>query len=409
MKRIPLLLLLLGMIGTASVPGVAMAQRAVVLDFEGAHGDRARNTVVREVARRLPLVRRANVYRTARVRGLEVREAARREGVAVIVRGRVDSGVALTAQHVDGRILAQLRAPLPRTRGQRRRLARKARRLMRRALRGERTNAPSKAGESNTQRGRRGRHARDAAADADQASGTDTAVPPLLDLGVGLGIRSRDADVALADGARRRFRSGMFPEIVGGALLRPFRSSGRLAAGVFAAAHIGYGVGLTTLDEDETVLDTQVLRLRADAGYLLPYDIAEIGISVGIGYDVFSLPEESQLFPSADYAYVRIGLGGRIALAGPLLRLDIDLGARIVLDNGNLTPFFGETSSTYGFDARVGVGGETSFGLTYGVHLGYQRWSMLFTGTPAVPDNAGVEGADSSFLAQATLGFAITE
>jgi hypothetical protein len=391
------------------VPTTTLAQRAVVLDFDGAHASRARDTVVRAIDGRIRLVPRSDVYRTARVAGVEVREAARREGVAILVRGHAGSEVELVAQDVDGQVLARVSGPAPRSRRRAARLAHRARALVSRALRADEP-APRKAGERRERR-RRARDDDGANAETDEsgASTADLPVPPLLDIGVGLGLRSRDADVALASGARRRYRSGMFPEVVGGVLLRPFRSSGRLAAGVFAGAQVGYGVGLTTLDEDESVLDTQVFRVRADVGYLLPYEIAEIGISVGLGYDAFSLPDDSQLFPSANYGYVRIGLGGRIALAGPLLRLDIDAGARVVLDNGPLTPFFGETSSTFGFDLRAGVGGETSFGLTYGVHLGYQRWSMLFTGTPAIPDNAGVEGADSSFLAQATLGFVIAE
>jgi hypothetical protein len=406
-----------------------LAQRAVVLDFDGASADHARDTVVRAVGADLTLVARSDIYRIARVAGVEVREAARREGVAIIIRGHVGATVDLVAQHVDGHVMGQISGPVPHSRTEVRRLARSARTLVANVLGGDGDGNGDGDGEAETprkaatERARSRRPGRERAPNADaegashdsdgsgDGSGAelDPSLPPLVDVGVGLGLRSRDADVALANGARRRFRSGMFPEIVGVALLRPFRASGRLAAGVFAAAHLAYGVGLTTLDENENVLDTQVFRLRADAGYLLPYEIAEIGIVVGLGYDAFSLPEDSQLFPSANYGYTRIGLSGRIALAGSLLRLDIDLGARIVLDAGPLTPFFGQTSSVFGFDVRAGVGGETSFGLSYGIHLGYQRWSMLFTGMSAVADNAGVEGADASFLAHATLGFVVPE
>jgi len=384
--------------------GASAQERAVVLDFEGTGAERARGEVVAALSPHVSLTQRQEIYRRARVENLELREAARRAGVTLIVRGRVTDGVSLVAQRVDGRVLDEQRAPAPRNRRATRELHRKSRVLVRRAVR--QLSAPPP-------RPRATAAPRDTAADDDTVEGAEEGLafglPPIVDMQVGIGVRSRDADVAMASGARRRYRSGLFPQVVGFVETRPFRSSGRWASGLVGRLAGGAGIGLTTLDEDENVLSTTVFEVGIDVGYLIPLDFAEIGLLVGIGIDAFQLPEDSALFPSTDYLGARVALVGRVPLSGRAVMLDLEAAVRFVFDSGALSERFSASSSTLGFDVAGGIRGESEFGMTYGIHIGMRRYGTTFGGVPAIPDEEAWEGVDLSFVAGASLGFRITE
>ncbi|MCS6798296.1 MAG: hypothetical protein NZ898_07175 [Myxococcota bacterium] len=426
---------LLAVVATAvaSIPGRVEAQttrQAVVLDFDGPGGAAARQVVVRAIADRVTLVESDRVEDAARRQRADLTTAAglaavaRRLSLSLFVLGEVSgrgrrARVSIRVLDADGNEVAQRETGAPVGRAGQRRVAAAAVEAIDQALGvlDERARAEREREEQEEQA--RIRHQpegeRDVAFEVDDEEfdedEPDAEVTPLLLGMVGVGGRTRSAVVRARDDAMsgREYQPVTFPELALQVELRPAARSDGVLAGLLVRGGVGFGLGLSTVDDDGDRYDTGWLRASGGLGYLHRLSTVEVGAVVDAGIERFSISPNA-VFPTASYTYVRPALAGALRLLENRLTLTAEIGYRIGMGVGGLVPFFGAAGSAGGFD--VGIDGRYRLGQgpTLGAMLGWRTWSLSFEGDPdAMMEGAlaGGDGSDGGFVFMALGGWAL--
>ncbi len=236
----------------------------------------------------------------------------------------------------------------------------------------------------------------DGESSGDEANAGSSAARPLVRALLGVDGRSRNATFNLQNGLRRTY-SAFFPQLTVFVETRPFDSESGTLSGIFANVDFAVAVGLGSNEELSSgmvvPIDTYAYRFAIDAGYLFDLDALEVGASLGFVYDAFELAPNGTI-PTAAYPSIRIaGLGRLPILDDGLLRAFAELGLRIVMGDGELTPTFGTGSATIGFDVLGGLSGALDFGLSYAVRIGYVGYAVGFSGD----SRATVDTADNGY------------
>ncbi len=245
---------------------------------------------------------------------------------------------------------------------------------------------------------------------------------PLLNMQASIGARNRDALVRLRSmdsdvgGPQTRVYDSLFFTELGIRLhARPYGNKLRDVQGVFVDAELAFAPFFTSVDDFGGVFDSSTFRLSADVGYRLKLDSLEVGPAIGLGVDSFSIDErgrdpdgseaENLVFPSSTYWYLRAGVVGELPLIDKTLVAQLHAGFRYALGMGDLTPIFGESGSTLGFDVGAYAGGALDMGFTYGAWLRYVTYSLSFSGNASnLAENAS-SGHDRALYFGVALGY----
>ncbi len=235
---------------------------------------------------------------------------------------------------------------------------------------------------------------------------------PIFVIAGGVTIRSRNVDIALSDGMRRRL-SAWFPELHVFAELRPLATDSSVARGIFLRGEFAQEVGLTLRnDNTSTNFDPNFYRFLFQAGLLFPVEqVVEIGPDLGFGMDIYDLKTNTTL-PSAQYMYARAALRSRIRLIGEEFVLDASAALRIAFSRGELSEGFGAGGSTVGIDIGGGFSGAFDNGLFYTLHVHWVNYWLTFSGDPSMAWNdlgyriGGVNGVDGSVRFTFAAGYA---
>ena len=415
-------------------PVAAQGPRAVILDFDGRGGPRARREVVRALADVLDLARRRDAEDAARRIRADLRtpeglsDLAREMDVKVLVKGQVEGRGRRARTHIRvvdalGNEVAFRESGTPFAGAGRRRIRRDAREAVEQAMeviseREEREAAAARAEELERQRELEAQRRRAAAddglvdTDIEDEDEDDTPPPegsqPLLAVYVGAGGRTRNADLDLADGGARIYDAGLFMELQIRLESRPLGRSDSLAArGLHLEAEFDMSLGLSTQEDGaDGEIGTTAWRFFVNAGYLaqLVDGRLQVGPLVGFGYDVFSL-DDNMTMPSAEYVMLRAGLATIFDIVPQVFHVRADFGFRLPFSMGPIADAFGADGSAKGFDVGIALGGRLDVGFAYAIRFGYNRYSLDFSG--AANDAMGDSGADKALAVGALLGWTI--
>ncbi len=233
---------------------------------------------------------------------------------------------------------------------------------------------------------------------------------PFITLYGGITIRTRDAEIT-REALSAATYSNAYPELTIAAELRPF-ADGALA-GVIAQAELAYGLFLSSVDAtnrdmttgEATPIDsTTSYHFGLNAGYLLGLGAIELGGTVGFGYDVFALSENT-IMGSAKYPHLRIAPMVRIAIIPRLLEAQVDLALRLCFGTGDIATRYAANSSALGFEALAGVAGTLDFGLSYAIKFGYVGYSLSLDGMPQATQPQGIDGSESALRVMLLAGY----
>ncbi|MBX3246404.1 MAG: hypothetical protein KF901_04405 [Myxococcales bacterium] len=402
----------------------AQSRRGALLEFRGWRGSQARAAALRGVRDRLDLVSTAEIRNTgadtSSAEGLA--SVAQQLAVTVFIRGDVQGRGARARTTVrvydaSGNEVAQRQGPAPLGGARVSAIARAASEALDQALVGiERREAEARERERQREMEelRRAQEARDTFDDEPPPSTEDDGVEdphrlPLIVALVGLDGRTRRANIDLAAGGGREYQAGIFPSLTLALQLFPLRGMRGAARGLYAQVDFGYSLGLSSQELDAAgnpgpTLATTAMQFGAHVGYLYPLDedVARIGAIVGYGLDNFSI-ESNGTMASSSYGYLRIGAVADVKLYERLLRARLDVGYRITLGTGELSPTFGEDVGVGGFDIGVALQGRLDFGLTYGARLGFTRYGLTFEG----PASGHPAAAQATEMVDKALNFGL--
>lgn len=408
----------------------AAQHKGVILDFDGRGGNIARRAVVRAVSDHLELERSSNFESRASDLGADlssppgVAQVAQDLGVDLVIRGEV-SGRGRRARTIirvldsGGNEVARREAGSPAGRRGRRRVGAAAVEAVQQAIEELDRRAADQAEETGGDDGMGGAGGGDLGLGGglDEELGDEEeeleepgepADVPYLRLMLGVGIRSRSAQINLATGGTRGYDATLYPEIGVWAEARPFAGDDGALHGLFAQAHFLYAVGLSSQEEVGpdmfNDIGSSALRFLLQIGYLVGVGDGELGGGLGVGYDAFVLDSNGTM-ASTKYTHLRPGLTFRYPLVEDLLGLQLDAGLRIGLGAGDIAPFFGESASAFGFDFGGAVAGSLDNGLSYALRIGYVGYSLSFEGDAADMANTANDGYDGYFNVTLNVGY----
>lgn len=419
-------LLMAGCLWAIAVQVHAQQPKAVVLDFAGKGGDKARIQVIRALRARVAFERKDAAERVLAKRGLSGTSVAGRAAIAealpvdyVIwggVRGRGSAARAtIRIAGPKGREISVREAGPPGTSKGNARIQKASRALLSKAIAAAPPKrAPTKRVEE-----------REAASpvvvapipvvvapEAPTASPPEVTEPapiqisarnstdlhaPYVTLLGGAGGRVRNIEVQLDDGsggtATRKYESGVYLDIVFRLEVRPLaRHRAPGARGLALEADGAFGVGLDTQPPSSTTkLDTKAWRVLGQLGYFHRFAKGELGGLIGIGFDRLEL-EANGFLPSIDYLFLRLGPAYRHFFIERTLQLRIDAGFRYPFSYGDLATTFGDAKG-FGFDAGLTLGGELDVGFAYAARVSFDYFKPQFGGfagdtPPSVPGAA---------------------
>jgi hypothetical protein len=423
----------------------AQQPKAVVLDFAGKGGDKARIQVIRALRARVAFERKDAAERVLAKRGLSGTSVAGRAAIAealpvdyVIwggVRGRGSAARAtIRIAGPKGREISVREAGPPGTSKGNARIQKASRALLSKAIAAAPPKrAPTKRVEE-----------REAASpvvvapipvvvapEAPTASPPEVTEPapiqisarnstdlhaPYVTLLGGAGGRVRNIEVQLDDGsggtATRKYESGVYLDIVFRLEVRPLaRHRAPGARGLALEADGAFGVGLDTQPPSSTTkLDTKAWRVLGQLGYFHRFAKGELGGLIGIGFDRLEL-EANGFLPSIDYLFLRLGPAYRHFFIERTLQLRIDAGFRYPFSYGDLATTFGDAKG-FGFDAGLTLGGELDVGFAYAARVSFDYFKPQFGGfagdtPPSVPGAAqGRDATDFAINFHVMLGWA---
>ncbi|MGB5810153.1 MAG: hypothetical protein WBG86_06460 [Polyangiales bacterium] len=243
----------------------------------------------------------------------------------------------------------------------------------------------------------------------------DIAKLPVFEIMVGGGVRSRDINFVVGDGAGgttpREFDSGAYADVGGYFLIRPLgRSDNRALQGLVIQGDGGVGFGLKAApDGSGSISNIQTWRALGQLGYLYPIKRLQVGGLVGVGVDTFDIDLNSVL-PSIQYTYVRVGGALAYTILPDLLGFRVDGGFRKPFSLGGIDAAFGNDSSAIGWDATAMVSGRLGVGFTYGFRFIFEGYKLDFAGAnsnvPAMGGPGG-NGTDRAFTYQFLVGWTI--
>jgi hypothetical protein len=190
-----------------------------------------------------------------------------------------------------------------------------------------------------------------------------------------LHLRDRAAKIDLSDDRTASHRSGFFPEIGFEIDARPFSRPG--LRGLRGAFRMAVGVGLSSMEDGDQRVDTSALRLSAELGYDHDFDAFQVGATLGLGTDSFSLGT-NDVIGSAAYTYVRTGFFAAYRLLDERVVVGLDFGVRPVTTTGDLGIRYFQTVSATGIDVQAGLSGRFEGGFTYSAGVGFLRYGLDF-------------------------------
>lgn len=438
-------LLMAGCLWAIAAQVHAQQPKAVVLDFAGKGGDKARIQVIRALRARVAFERKDAAERVLAKRGLSGTSVAGRAAIAealpvdyVIwggVRGRGSAARAtIRIAGPKGREISVREAGPPGTSKGNARIQKASRALLSKAIAAAPPKrAPTKRVEE-----------REAASpvvvapipvvvapEAPTASPPEVTEPapiqisarnstdlhaPYVTLLGGAGGRVRNIEVQLDDGsggtATRKYESGVYLDIVFRLEVRPLaRHRAPGARGLALEADGAFGVGLDTQPPSSTTkLDTKAWRVLGQLGYFHRFAKGELGGLIGIGFDRLEL-EANGFLPSIDYLFLRLGPAYRHFFIERTLQLRIDAGFRYPFSYGDLATTFGDAKG-FGFDAGLTLGGELDVGFAYAARVSFDYFKPQFGGfagdtPPSVPGAAqGRDATDFAINFHVMLGWA---
>ena len=231
------------------------------------------------------------------------------------------------------------------------------------------------------------------------------AYAPYVTLLGGAGGRVRTIEVNIDDGSggtsTRKYESGVYLDIVFRLEVRPLAKHRTPGIRGFALEADGdFGVGLDTQPPGSTTrLDTKAWRVLGQVGYFHRFTKGELGGLIGIGFDRLQL-ETNGFLPSIDYLFLRLGPAYRHIFIERTLHLRVDAGFRYPFSYGDLSNTFGEAKG-FGFDAALTIGGELDLGFAYAARLSFDYFKPQFSGfegatLPPLPGAA--QGRDATDL-----------
>lgn len=125
-------------------------------------------------------------------------------------------------------------------------------------------------------------------------------------------------------------------------------------------AMVDLGLGINSSDQAGRDFGTSAFAVQGALRGRLPLDVHEVGLSLGLGLDSFTIDDASDGtgpdVPDAEYSFVRVGVDGRVRIIEGL-NLRPSLGFRQVFSPGEVTDdeWF-PNASLAGIDARLRVG-----------------------------------------------------
>lgn len=434
-ERLLMALLTAGCAWALGAQARAQQPEAVVLDFAGKGGDKARIQVIRALRDRVSFEENEAARKVLSKRGLSGTSVAGRAAIAealpvdyVIwggVRGRGSAARAkIRIAGPKGREIGSREAGPPGTSKGNARIQKASRSLLSKAI----AAAPP---ESSQEERRQEPERTPAVAAAPVSAAPAPAAPPpsapevsepvpiqisartstdryapYVTLLAGAGGRIRNIEVNLDDGsggtATRKYDSGVYLDIVFRLEVRPLaRHRAPGARGLALEADGDFGVGLDTQPPSSTAkLDTKAWRVLGQLGYFHRFAKGELGGLIGVGFDRLEL-EANGFLPSIDYLFLRLGPAYRHFFIERALQLRIDGGFRYPFSYGDLATTFGDAKG-FGFDAGLTLGGELDVGFAYAARVWFDYFKPQFSGfagdtPPSVPGAA--QGRDATDLA----------
>lgn len=236
-----------------------------------------------------------------------------------------------------------------------------------------------------------------------------TRVRPLLFEGrVGPQFQSRDASLAFTDNPDRNYSIGLFSQIYGEAVVRPFAHRfSKPLEGLFVKAAFAHSIGVdSTVGESPDPISTRVWEVQGRLGYAYHFleNRLDIGGYFGFLYDVFNLGS-NEVFPSSQYAALNFGLTARYSIVRSYLGLRADLGYRLGLGLGDLGEAYGAAGAPRGLDFSALLGGGLPVGFLYGVRVGIVRYNISLSGGADVL--LASSGWDNRLTLQLLAGWAL--
>lgn len=400
-----------------TLPAAALAQQtsAAVATFSGRRARAVQRRVAREARDHFDVTPRARTRRASQRAGIEGTDAAGASelasslGVDLVVQGQITGRgrrmrVSLVARAADGEELARAEIDFPRGRRARRAFDASVEQLFVEAAEA----LSRRAGPEEPEEPPPPVEPIEEEPPPEPPGEAPTDGLAWLAATVGVVGRTRDATVDLADGGRRGYASGLYPELLVAVELRPLANDPDLGRGLFFGGSFAHSVGLGS--ETETTMtavdSTNFVRFDLDAGFLFPIEDAELGVGFGFGYDGYHLAANTVL-PSAEYLYLRPHARARIRFVEETLVLGIEAAYRATLGRGALSDSFGADGDTHGVDVGVRLGGnllaEADVGFTWGVGFEWVGYFLSFAGAAA--DSPGDSAIESAFRLRAELGW----
>ena len=410
---------------------IANAQSGVVLQFRGPRAGVARSAALRGARGQLEMVTLNKARRAARQasRGLNSRAGRRAIASALeldyIISGRVSRrGTRIDLHDHDGARLSRIDAPRPTNAANRRRIQEAVNAMVTEQVNRD-FEEDYEAEEDEVEPGRSLDELEDETPpgyrdddDDDDDENDDDDSPadvgnllfPKVVALVGADARRRDISITLLNGQTRNYRTAaLYPDITMHVAVRPLNEAS-IARGLYFQMDAAFAVGLTTNQRDTadpsnlTEVETSAWRIFGQVGYLAPLmdDKLQIGAMVGVGVDKFIFGE-NDVMASSSYVQLRAGIAGSYAILGPQLILRADFGYRHPFGAGDLASDFGTGATLRGFDVGIAATGAMDVGFTYGVHVGFTTYKLMFEG-PA-EDAEATDGRDNAFNMGLNLGW----
>lgn len=406
------------------LPSIAAAQErpaTAVAPFEGRLAPTMRRAVERALEEQAAVIDADQVREAAEeheVSGLEVEgvpELARAVGARLVVQGNVRGSrrsqtIDLVVRGADGRELARGSAPYRRGRRFAARFERAVRRVFAEAL-----DAMPAGGSEPIERD-------EAPPPIDEEPERPPSVLPADGLALAtihafVTLRGRSARIDFASSAPRIYESGPYPELGLALELRPFANDSHLGRGIFVNAAFAHSVGLgSSVDSPECMampnmagcqVGTNFARFMAGAGFLGPIgDVVELGAGLWGGFDGYYLGTNTVL-PTAEYAFVRPAVRGRIRLMQETIVIDAEVAYRGVVGVGDLAAAFGSGWGAHGVDVGAGLGGNllvaAGLGFSWAVRFEYVGYFLTFS--DAAMDEQAESGGESAFRLAVMAGW----
>ena len=230
----------------------------------------------------------------------------------------------------------------------------------------------------------------------------------LFDLSVGIGMSRRNYEMEGDDPSKnRRYDGGIYPEfnfrldLYPAAPFMDHLVARSLGLGIALAAPMSISTTLKDKKGQAQEVDTSSLEFLLDLLFRWPI-LGEAPTSpvlkaaFGFGMRDFKLGE-NHVLPSFKYRFLRIGVDAHIPLMTPLIAIQAGIDLRPILAVGQeALDALGEKSGVFALAARGGIGGETAFGLFYGVTFEYQHFMADYAGRVEYQSKAIPAGAPSS-------------